>query len=54
MHDRMPVLLTEPADFETWLTGGPEAAYNLVRTFPAERMRIVQSGAEKQDLLGTA
>lgn len=52
MHDRMPVLLSDPADFETWLTGSPEAAYGLVRTYPAERMRIVQSGKHKQDLLG--
>lgn len=52
MHDRMPVLLSEPEDFETWLTGSPEAAYRLVRTYPADRMRIVQSGSEKRDLLG--
>ncbi len=52
MHDRMPVLLSSPEDFETWLTGSPEAAYSLVRTYPAERMRIVQSGAAKRDLLG--
>lgn len=51
MHDRMPVLLTEPDDFETWLTGRPEAAFDLVRTFPAERMRIVQSGNVKADQL---
>lgn len=54
MHDRMPVLLSEEADFETWLTGSPEAAFGLIRTYDAERMRIVQSGAEKQDLLGAA
>jgi putative SOS response-associated peptidase YedK len=52
MHDRMPVLLSEPADWDTWLTGSPDAAYRLVRTYDAERMRIVQSGAEKRDLLG--
>lgn len=52
MHDRMPVLLTEPAEFETWLTGSPDAAYDLVRTFAAERMHIVQSGNEKRDMLG--
>jgi putative SOS response-associated peptidase YedK len=54
MHDRMPVLLSEPAEWETWLTGSPDAAYGLVRTYDAERMRIVQSGAEKRDLLGAA
>jgi putative SOS response-associated peptidase YedK len=52
MHDRMPVLLSEPAEWETWLTGSPDAAYSLVRTYDAERMRIVQSGTEKRDLLG--
>lgn len=51
MHDRMPVLLSEEADFETWLTGAPEQAYALVRTYPAERMRIAQSGREKLDLI---
>lgn len=29
-----------------------EEAHALVHTFPAERMRIVQSGAEKKDWLG--
>ncbi len=51
-HERMPVLLSDPADFDTWLVGSPEEAYNLVRTYPAERMRIVQSGKEKRDFLG--
>jgi len=50
MHDRMPVLLSEPEDFETWLTGPPDAAYRLVRTYDADRMHIVQSGADKEDL----
>jgi len=52
MHDRMPVLLSEEADFETWLTGSPEEAFGLVRTYDADRMRIVQRGADKKDLLG--
>ena len=52
MHDRMPVLLSEEADFETWLSAPPEEAYRLVRTYDADRMRIVQSGKEKRDLLG--
>lgn len=54
MHDRMPVLLSEPDAFEAWLSAPPEEAYRLVRTYDAERMRIVQSGAEKRDLLGVA
>jgi putative SOS response-associated peptidase YedK len=52
LHDRMPVLLSNETDFETWLTAPPDVAYGLVRTYEAERMQIVQSGAEKQDLLG--
>ena len=45
-------LLTEEADFDTWLNGAPDDAFRLVRTYEAERMRIVQSSFEKQDLLG--
>ncbi len=52
MHDRMPVLLSDEADFETWLSAPPEEAYRLVRTYDAERMRIVQSGKEKRDCWG--
>ena len=48
-HERMPVLLTEEAEFETWLTGRPEQALGLVRSFDPARMRIVQSGIEKKD-----
>jgi putative SOS response-associated peptidase YedK len=51
MHDRMSVFLRDPTDFDTWLTGSAEVAYGLVRTFPADRMRIVQSGTEKRDAL---
>lgn len=52
MHDRMPVLLSHEGDFETWLSAPADIAYGLVRTFDVDSMRIVQSGAEKQDLLG--
>jgi putative SOS response-associated peptidase YedK len=51
-HERSPVLLTEEAQFATWLTGTPEQAMGLITT-PA-RMRIVQSGFEKKDLLEEA
>jgi putative SOS response-associated peptidase YedK len=50
-HERMPVLLTREADFETWLTAPPGAAMALAREYPPERMRIVQEGLEKKDLL---
>ena len=50
-HERMPVLITDPADFETWLSGSTEDAFKLARSYAAEQMRIVQSGAERKDLL---
>ena len=50
-HERMPVLLSDPADFETWLSGTKEEAFKLARSYSADRMRIVQSGSEREDLL---
>jgi putative SOS response-associated peptidase YedK len=50
-HERMPVLLTGEEQFETWLHGSPAEAFALARRHPAEAMRIVQSGSEKEDLL---
>jgi putative SOS response-associated peptidase YedK len=50
-HERMPVLLSDPADFETWLSGSTEDAFKLARSYAAEQMRIVQSGSERKDLL---
>lgn len=52
MHDRMPVLLSDESEFQTWLTGSSEEAYRLVRTYPPEAMHVVQSGKEKRDLIG--
>ncbi|MBS0252411.1 MAG: SOS response-associated peptidase family protein [Proteobacteria bacterium] len=51
-HERMPVLLSTEADFETWLSGTPEEAFALARSFDPNAMRIVQSGKDKEDLLG--
>ncbi len=48
----MPVLLSNPDDFETWLSAPPEEAFKLARSYAAEQMRIVQSGSEREDLLG--
>ena len=53
-HERSPVLLTEEAEFSTWLTGSPEEAFGLIRTSDPESMRIVQSGFDKEDLLTAA
>lgn len=50
-HERMPVLLATEAEFEQWLSGTPEEALSLARSYDAEKMRIVQSGYEKKDLL---
>lgn len=50
-HERMPVLLSEEVDFETWLSGSPAEAFALARSFDPGAMRIVQSGFEKKDLL---
>ena len=51
-HERSPVLLDQPEQFETWLSGTPDEAFSLAREYPADRMRIVQQGFDKEDLLG--
>jgi putative SOS response-associated peptidase YedK len=50
----MPVLLTGDDQFETWLEGTPDEALALARSYPAEGMRIVQEGADKEDRLQAA
>jgi hypothetical protein len=37
--------------FEAWLRGPSGEAYELVRSFDPDKMRIVLSGFEKKDLL---
>jgi hypothetical protein len=51
-HERMPGLLTNERDFETWLSGLPEEAFALARSYDPNAMRLVQSGMDKEDLLG--
>ena len=51
-HERMPVLLTQEDEFEAWLNGSPHEALQLVASGETERMRIVQSGSDREDLLG--
>ncbi|MGI3212745.1 SOS response-associated peptidase [Roseovarius tibetensis] len=41
--DRMPMIL-DPNDYEKWLTGTPDEAFALIRSFPADSMVIHQSG----------
>jgi hypothetical protein len=48
----MPVLLSKEDEFEAWLSGSPAVAFSLARSFDPAQMRIVQSGSEKEDLLG--
>jgi putative SOS response-associated peptidase YedK len=50
-HERSPVLLTSEAEYGAWLTGTPEEAFGLIKASDPERMSIVQSGFEKEDLL---
>lgn len=50
-HERMPVLLSGEAEFETWIAGSPQEAFALARSYPPERMKMVQSGFDKKDLL---
>jgi putative SOS response-associated peptidase YedK len=50
----MPVLLTREEEFATWLHGSTDEALALARQYPPERMRIVQEGFDKEDLLAAA
>ncbi len=40
---RMPMILAQD-DYETWLTGSADDAFDRVGPYPADRMRIVRSG----------
>ena len=53
-HERMPVLLTQEDELETWLSGAPPKALALAREYPSDQMRIVQAGFIKQDRLDVA
>jgi putative SOS response-associated peptidase YedK len=53
-HERSPVLLTEEAEFASWLTGTAEEALGLIRTSNPGTMQIVQSGFDKRDLATAA
>jgi putative SOS response-associated peptidase YedK len=49
-HERSPVLLTSEAEYGAWLTGAPEEAFGVIKTSDPERMHIVQSRFDKEDL----
>jgi putative SOS response-associated peptidase YedK len=53
-HERSPVLLTTEEECSTWLTGTPEEAFGVIKTSDPERMHIVQSGFDKEDLTQAA
>ncbi|WP_072395472.1 SOS response-associated peptidase family protein [Hyphomicrobium sp. CS1GBMeth3] len=50
-HERMPVLLTSEAEWETWMQGTPAEAFALCKPCLADAMRIVGSGLERRDSL---
>lgn len=44
VHPTRMVVIINPENYETWLTGSPDEAHQLLRPYLAERMRIVQNG----------
>lgn len=50
-HERMSVLLAAQEEHEAWLDGSVEEALALVKPFPPEHMRLVQTGYDKTDRL---
>ena len=47
-------MMSDPRDFETWLSGSTEDAFKLARSYAADQMRIVQSGSKREDLISAA
>ncbi len=50
-HERMPVLLATAEMQDQWMNGTLAEATALLKPYPPERMRLVQTGYEKMDLL---
>ena len=50
-HERSPVLLTSAAEQDLWVSGTPQQAFDLVKPIDGARLRIVQEGFDKLDLL---
>jgi putative SOS response-associated peptidase YedK len=46
--------MSNPGDFETWLSGSTEDAFKLARSYAADQMRVVQFGADREDRLEKA
>ena len=47
----MPVMLTEPEEFEQWLTAPVERALRLQKSFPNERLKIVATGIKADEVV---
>jgi putative SOS response-associated peptidase YedK len=45
------VLLLTDEEFETWTTGTTDEACAILKEYPPDQMRMVQSGFEKGDML---
>jgi putative SOS response-associated peptidase YedK len=50
-HDRLPAILATPEDQELWLTGRSDQRLSLLKSFPTAKMREVQVGLDKIDLM---
>jgi putative SOS response-associated peptidase YedK len=50
----MPVILTEPGEFEAWLSAPAEEALQLQKPLAAEWLRIVARGEKEDAVPGTA
>lgn len=44
VHPTRMVVIIDPHNYETWLTGSPEEALGLLRPYPANRMQVVRKG----------
>lgn len=44
VHPSRMVVILDPSDYETWLTGSADDALALLRPYPSERMEIVMEG----------
>ena len=43
--DRMPVILPEDS-WEAWMSAEPDEAFDLLQTFPADKMRVLDHGTD--------
>ena len=45
----MPVILTQPEEWETWLTALADVALRLQRPLPDDALRVVAQGERKDE-----